>query len=93
MTTHTHGDILDVPYSDFVVELKTGAWKKQLNQFEDGVFEVEAYWFNWIHESAVKGTYSKYFKALKEALTVYEKIHSLRDIQKLLDKDEVSWQG
>lgn len=41
-------EIRCVVASGYIEELKTGAWKKQLNELTDGTYEVEVYWFPWI---------------------------------------------
>ena len=45
------GDIVEVLASDYIKELKTGAWKKQLSLLSTGGYLVEVYWVPWISEA------------------------------------------
>lgn len=77
-------EIANVLYSDLFQEGKIGAWKKQLNQLSNNTFEIEVYYFPYIHEMTKPTTYDKTFKTELEALNIYEAITSTQKAKKLL---------
>ena len=80
-------EIMDVLDSGFIKELQTGAWKKQLNKGQYGKFEVEVYWFPWVHEGERRGHWFRIYCCEAEAQAVYDSLTSLRRVKKILVRD------
>lgn len=83
-------EIENVIDSGFVVEMKTGAWKKQLNMLGFRSWEVEMYWFPWSHEDVRPEHWSKRFRTEDEAKEIYDKITSRAAADKYLTRE---WQA
>jgi len=63
--------IVNVFASSYIQELKTGAWKKQLNELVSGEFMIEVYWDNWLYEPTKAETYERIFPTEQEASAFY----------------------
>jgi len=73
--------------SKYIKERKTGAWKAQINELEDGKYLVEVYWFPYYNECN-KGVYLyKLFNSEEEAQKLYD-ILTFNNMKKLLIKED-----
>lgn len=79
-------DIIDVPYSEDLEERKTGTWRKVLNRYESGVWEVEVNFLEFRLKDFRNDAWTRKFETEAEAKAVYEKIKGLRDARSLLAK-------
>ena len=77
------GDVKEVIASDYIKELKSGAWKKQCNRMSDG-FIVEIYWTPWIGENEKQGHWEKEFATEKEAYAFYESLDNMVQVKREL---------
>jgi len=79
-------EIHNVLYSEYMKELQTGAWKKQLNEMSDGRYLVEVYWVPWIHEVGPTEQREKYFSDFKDALSFYQDLKTIAQARKRMER-------
>jgi len=77
-------DVVDVIHSDYVIELRTGGWKKQLSELASGRYLVEVYWEPWIRESERPQTWEETFPDFESAKRVYDSLTDMRKVRKSL---------
>ena len=88
MIDNGNRDVEDVLAADWIQELKTGGWKKQLNLMDDGSYEVSVYWVRWRFETERNDLWLQYFDDEKEAQRMYDSLKSMSLVKMLLPKVE-----
>jgi hypothetical protein len=83
-------DIEEVLASDYIIKLKTGAWKKQLNKMSDSTYLVEVYWSPWISEAGREQQWEKTFTDEREAYRFYENLKSAAQVKKTMEVTKFS---
>ena len=73
--------------SKYIKERKTGAWKAQINELEDGKYLVEVYWDAYYLEVGRDEYYYKIFENEGEAQKLYDAL-TFNNMKKLLDKED-----
>lgn len=73
--------------SKYIKERKTGAWKAQINELEDGKYLVEVYWDAWLFEVGRDDYYYKIFENEKEAQKLYDTL-TFNNMKKLLKEED-----
>jgi len=86
-TQKTDIEITNVLDSSYITELKTGAWKKQLNELSDGTYEIEVYWCAWIYENERNDHYQKHFDNLQPAEYFYGGLRNIAQAKKSMWRD------
>lgn len=79
-------EIQNVLDSGYIQELKTGAWKKQLNEMTDGRYLVEVYWVPWISEVGREDQWEKYFTDQNEAEKFYQSLKTIAQVKKQMGR-------
>lgn len=79
-------EIHNVFGSEYMAELKTGSWKKQLNEMTNGTYQVEVYWVPWLSESERIEEWEKSFANLKEAEQFYESLKKIAQARKSMTR-------
>lgn len=79
-------EIQNVLDSEYMQELKTGAWKKQLNEMTDGRYLVEVYWVPWISEVGREEQWERYFTDQSEAEKFYQSLKTIAQVRKQMNR-------
>jgi len=77
-------DTEEVLASAYIQELKTGAWKKQLNRMTDEKFMVEVFWVPWYLEAERPERWEKWFDTENEATVFYKELGNMKQVRKMM---------
>ena len=72
--------------SKYIKERKTGAWKAQINELEDGKYLIEVYWDAYYLEIGKDDYYYKIFETEKGAQKLYDAL-TFNNMKKFLNKE------